>query len=358
MTIEAQYQQQLAAKKKRLTGMLQPFGAPELEVYESERSRYRLRAEFRIWHEGDDFFYAMFEPGDKRAPIRIEDSPMVAEPIRQLMMPLLEALKASPVLFRKLFQVDFLSSLSGEVLVTLLYHRPLDDDWQAQARELKQQFGINLIGRSRKTKIVMDRDYVVEELPVGGKTYRYQQIENSFTQPNGKVAIQMLEWARSATQEAGADLLELYCGNGNFSIALSDQFTKVLATEVAKSSVNSAQFNIAMNGIKNLNIVRLSSEEFTQAINKVREFRRLKGVELGDYHFSTVLVDPPRAGIDDDTLAMIKNFKYILYISCNPLTLCDNLKSLVKTHEVKRAALFDQFPYTEHMEAGVWLQQK
>ena len=48
----------------------------------------------------------------------------------------------------------------------------------------------------------------------------------------------------------------------------------------------------------------------------------------------------------------------ILYISCNPETLCRNLETLSQTHNVTRLALFDQFPYTHHMECGVLLTRK
>ncbi|MFX4400764.1 tRNA (uridine(54)-C5)-methyltransferase TrmA, partial [Acinetobacter baumannii] len=45
-------------------------------------------------------------------------------------------------------------------------------------------------------------------------------------------------------------------------------------------------------------------------------------------------------------------------ISCNPETLCQNLETLSQTHKVSRLALFDQFPYTHHMECGVLLTKK
>ena len=89
-----------------------------------------------------------------------------------------------------------------------------------------------------------------------------------------------------------------------------------------------------------------------------REFERLKGIDFTSKNFTTVLVDPPRAGLDPETLAMISQFEHIIYISCNPNTLVDNLSVLSKTHEVTRAALFDQFPFTTHMESGVFLQRK
>ncbi|MCV5991894.1 tRNA (uridine(54)-C5)-methyltransferase TrmA, partial [Escherichia coli] len=75
-------------------------------------------------------------------------------------------------------------------------------------------------------------------------------------------------------------------GNGNFSLALAQNFDRVLATELAKPSVESAQYNIAANKIDNVQIIRMSAEEFTEAMEGKREFRRLKdnGVDLKSYN--------------------------------------------------------------------------
>ncbi|QIA62201.1 tRNA (uridine(54)-C5)-methyltransferase TrmA [Vibrio astriarenae] len=358
------YQQQLADKVIRLTDMFSDFNAPELEVFESPEQHYRMRAEFRVWHEGEDIYYIMFNQ-ETREKYRVDQFPTASRLINDLMPLLMEAMKDNDTLRRKLFQVDFLSTLSGEILVSLLYHRQLDEAWIEEAKALKQRlndegFNLNLIGRARKMKIVLDQDYVVEKLSVNGDTYIYQQVENSFTQPNGKVAEKMLEWAVDCTQNSQGDLLELYCGNGNFSLALAQNFERVLATELAKPSVVSAQYNIAANKIDNVQIIRMSAEEFTEAMEGKREFRRLKdaGVDLKSYNCNTIFVDPPRAGMDDDTCRMVQGYDRILYISCNPETLKQNLEILGETHKITRFALFDQFPYTHHMEAGVMLERK
>ena len=47
-----------------------------------------------------------------------------------------------------------------------------------------------------------------------------------------------------------------------------------------------------------------------------------------------------------------------MYISCNPDTLQDNLGELCNSHDVKRFAVFDQFPYTDHIECGVLLERR
>ena len=79
---------------------------------------------------------------------------------------------------------------------------------------------------------------------------------------------------------------------------------------------------------------------------------------MKDYDFSTIFVDPPRAGVDDETLKLVSQFDNIIYISCNPETLRANLDTLCQTHTVERAALFDQFPFTHHIESGVYLKKK
>jgi tRNA (uracil-5-)-methyltransferase len=167
----------------------------------------------------------------------------------------------------------------------------------------------------------------------------------------------MLTWASDCLANSSDDLVELYCGNGNFTAVLAQHFDKVLATEISKVSVNSAHTNFAANKIDNVTIARLSSEEFTKALNKERAFRRLAEVNLDSFNFSTIFVDPPRAGLDSGTEKLVTEMDNILYISCNPQTLAENLKQITKTHRVVKAALFDQFPWTHHIESGVLLKR-
>jgi tRNA (uracil-5-)-methyltransferase len=99
----------------------------------------------------------------------------------------------------------------------------------------------------------------------------------------------MLTWAVEKSKNSGGDLVELYCGNGNFTLPLAQNFGRVLATEVATTSVNSALYNIKLNQVTNVAVARMSSEEFSQALNKVRAFYRLKDIDLDSYKFSNHL---------------------------------------------------------------------
>lgn len=353
-----QYPAQLAAKVARYRHDFAAFDLPEPEVFASEPLHYRLRAEFRLWHQGGAVHYAMFDPADPKTPVLLEDFPPAAEPIRMAMPRLRDALNASEVLRRKIFQVEFLATLSGELMITLVYHRPLDGDWEHAARALAGQLGAQVLGRSRGEKRVLDRDWLLERLEVDGRMLSYQQIEGSFTQPNGGINRQMLGWARRQAAGVGGDLLELYCGNGNFTIALAPLFDKVLATEVSKSSVRAAHYNLDANGVDNVAMVRMSSDEISDALSGGRSYRRMQAIDLERYRFTTLFVDPPRAGLDAATVALAAGFERILYISCNPDTLRDNVAALQASHRIAAAAAFDQFPYTHHLECGLLLVKR
>ena len=164
--------------------------------------------------------------------------------------------------------------------------------------------------------------------------------------------------AKQQDEGAKKDLVELYCGNGNFTIALAENFCRVLATEISRTSVASANVNLEANGVTNAQIGRMSAEEFAQALKGEKAGRRVAEMGLDDYDFSTVLVDPPRAGLDEQSCAQLSEYAQIVYISCNPATLADNLTILTNTHRIERFALFDQFPFTDHCECGVLLTRR
>jgi len=357
------YQHLLQEKVTAVQQLLVPFSPPDPQVFPSRPTGFRLRAEFRMWHEGNNIDYVMFRREDPKTPVVITDFSIATEGIQRLMPVLREKLQPNDVLRRKLFQVEFLASLSGEMIVTLIYHRKLDEGWETAAQALATELqgtapAVSIIGRSRKQKIVIGKDFVQEVLSIHGRDYHYRQYEQAFSQPNGLVNTRMIEWACDQACDLPGDLLELYCGNGNFTLPLSRQFGSVIATEVSKASIRAARFNLQDNDIDNVQLVRMSAEEVTQALNQERSFRRLNELPkpLDDYDLGTLFVDPPRSGLDEHTVAMARRFPTIIYISCNPHSLAENLHSLQQSHAIKHFALFDQFPYTDHMECGVLLQ--
>ncbi|KAK9808362.1 hypothetical protein WJX73_006750 [Symbiochloris irregularis] len=460
------YQAQLEAKEERVRKLFSDFELPQISSFASPTQHYRMRAEFSVWHQGEDCYYVMFdkaaaaaataraeaeeplapesddpaglahahqphvngkapelpaaggasppaaateadqngagsaEQGGKpssgsqeltksqrrkakkrKAPapegtskrplqrVRVDDFPVGSVLMNELMTAVMAFVKQHTTLRSKLFQVNLHTTLNGQALVSLLYHRKLDDAWKEDAVKLRQNLvnscpslkGLEpgLMGRSRGEKILMGEDFVTEKLTVeDGRSFTYRQPEGGFAQPNAVMCQHMLSWALDATSGLEDDLLELYCGNGNFTIPLASNFRKVVATELAKVSVAAAVANLEANAVSNVHMGRLSSEEFVQAWRGERVFARLQGLDLSEFKLRTLLVDPPRAGLDAVTVQLLAEFDNIVYVSCNPTTLHENLQRIRDTHEIKRFALFDQFPYTEHIECGVLLQRR
>lgn len=346
------YESQLSNKIKHALDMLDVDLVPT--IIKSPQTNYRNRAEFRIWHEGDRIDYAL-NSLNKKEIVKIDECLKVDKKIHSLMPVLLKSIANSNLLKTKLFAVEFLSSLE-EVLVTLIYHKKVDDMWLHEARGLALDLGINVVGRSRKVKLITKRDFVKESLCVNGKEYKFEVFEGAFSQPNRVVNEGMIGWVKENLDKTKCDLLELYCGHGNFTIPLSLEFRNVLATEISKTSIKSALRNCHLNGVENVTFLRMSAEDLVSAFKKEREFFRLRHLDLDSFDFSHVFVDPPRAGLDDMSLDFIKNFDNIIYISCSIESLKRDLLKLKKTHKIKKLGFFDQFPYTNHLESGVMLE--
>ena len=354
------YDEQLNFKLQREKERFSDFTTMDFDIIRSDKKAFRNRAEFRIWWDKDEngneiLSYAMND--FNKNILKIDSCQIVSPQIQEIMPKLLSLLMSDLTLSYKLFAVEFLGSTTNDMLVTLIYHKKLDDNWNKLAKTIEEKLNIKVMGRSRKQKIILSSESINETLTINNQNFKFAYQEGGFTQPNTNVNIQMIEWVLNNIETSSNDLCELYCGGGNFTIPLSTKFNKVLATEISKTSIKSALKNCELNNINKIGFIRMSAEEFVQGLQEVRTFNRLKNVNLKDYNFDTIFMDPPRSGLDDTTRALAKDFEQIIYISCNPETLHRDLKELTNTHEIVRFALFDQFAYTNHIESGIILNK-
>ena len=133
-----QYNRQLQNKINNLKTLFSDFVLPELKVYSSPVSHYRMRAEFRIWHNGEDLYHIMYDKKTNKR-VRIDSFPIATKLINQAMQAVLPLLQYNESLRHLLFQIDYFSTLSGQLLITFLYHKKIDENWIAQERLLKQK---------------------------------------------------------------------------------------------------------------------------------------------------------------------------------------------------------------------------
>lgn len=330
-----------------------------IEKFLSPPSGFRARAEFRLHTENDKIYLSMNSYG-KNNRVKISSCPILLPHLQNRLDQLLVIINTNPTIRHKLYGIKILGGLSNESVITLIYHKKLDENWQKTASQVAKELKCSIIGRSKGEKITLGKDFINEILPIGHQKISYIQEEGRFSQPNPYINIQMIEFVLSKLpMNIKGDLLEMYCGSGNFTIPLAKRFRKVFATEVVKSAISTLEQNIQNNQINNITCARLSGSETIQAISKERPFFRLREIDLEKFSFSHIFVDPPRSGIGDiKMLEFIQKFNSIIYISCNPLSLKEDLKILQKTHKIDDCAVFDQFPYTHHLECALLLSLK
>lgn len=148
------------------------------------------------------------------------------------------------------------------------------------------------------------------------------------------------EWAGRGERAA-----DLYCGCGGISLAVAGLFKEVTAVESVESAVSDARFNSRLNGIGNVEFVCSKVEDFLPGL-----------LERGPGP-STVILDPPRAGIHPKVLkglldfpARCREFESLIYVSCNPRAFSDDLKALAGYYKIDKIEAVDLFPHTDHFE--------
>lgn len=344
---------------------------PTAQIYPSKSANFRDRCEYDVFFNDDKSFdYIMYQKKDKeKQRIIINQNPQVSKHINLLMQDLKENLISYPQLCHKLFEIDFLANSTGNIIATLHYHKKLDENWLDEAIELKKKIlstnkyqSVDFVGRSRGIKFCTGSDYIFQAIDYQEKTLLLKQIEGTFTQPNNSTCRHMINFALSCLENHEQDdLIELYCGSGTFTLPMSFKCRKIFATELSRIPTANALDNLRTNNINNVAIARLSAQEVCEALNNKREFYRLKSqnINLKDYNFKTVFIDPPREGlVSDSAREFISGFDNIIYISCGLESLAEDLKYFSSSHDIKKLAFFDQFAYTKHLESGVFLQRK
>ena len=213
---------------------------------------------------------------------------------------------------------------------------------------------IQVILRSKK-KYFSTSNNLLEEIIESKKPYSLFQTDQTFFQPNRFMVPRMVDLV-SDMIEKPADLLELYCGCGTFTIALAGIFDNVFATENNRKSIECLDKAIEKNNLTNINYARLSCDEVMRAING-HIYTRLKGVNIQNYNFSHILVDPPRSGLTLDVIDLINNFDNVIYISCNIETFVRDIK-LLNRFKISKLEFFDQFVNTPHIELVSYITKK
>ena len=168
-------------------------------------------------------------------------------------------------------------------------------------------------------------------------------LANDFTQVNTEINRKMIgqamEWLSPAADD---NVLDLFCGLGNFTLPLAKRGAKVTGVEGDEGLVSRARANAETNGIENADFYTAN------LYADVEDFPWMKE------SYDAVLLDPPRSGAAEMVPLIVKlGAKRILYVSCYPGTLARDAGMLTQDHGYRlvKAGVMDMFPHTAHVES-------
>jgi 23S rRNA (uracil1939-C5)-methyltransferase len=285
---------------------------------------------------------------------------VLASPVGALIQPLAQLLGALEIR-QQVPQIEVAVAENAIALVLRVLRPPTEQDRDKlrdfaarQAVRLYLQTGgldsvAELTNESYVPLPALERTPLQYTLPAFDLTLEFTPTD--FVQVNGDLnralvsrAVELLRPAREST------VLDLYCGLGNFTLALARSAGRVVGVEGEAGLVERARQNAVRNGLDN---VAFHLGDLSKPTELPAAWLR------GPY--THVLLDPPRVGAAPDVLAAIARLapERVLYVSCHPGSLARDLGILVHEHGflLESAGVVDMFPHTAHVESLALLRR-
>lgn len=246
------------------------------------------------------------------------------------------------------------ASNTGELMVNLVTTTQIDFDLSEYTEILKSQtykgqlvsvlhtendsFSDAVV--PEKVNILYGRDYIIEEL----LDLKFKISPFSFFQTNSRGAESLYSIVRDFMGNGENKVVfDLYCGTGTIGQIAAHNAKKVIGLELIEEAVEAAKENAKLNGLDNCEFI---AGDVAETIKQVKVKPDI------------IILDPPRSGVSPKALDYVIKFnaKEIIYVSCNPKTMVDNLETLlVAGYKVEKSKVKDMFPNTPHAETCVKL---
>lgn len=246
---------------------------------------------------------------------------------------------------------------SHEIMVILVINGTKIPKEQELIEMLVKTFNVKTIVKNinkENTNVILGKENIV----IHGDGYIYDVLGDytfkispmSFYQVNPVQAEVLYNTALEMAEITKDDVVfDLYCGIGTIGIFASSFAKKVYGVEIVEQAIEDAKENAKINNIENI-------EFYAGDASKV--FSTL--MEKKNIYPDALIVDPPRKGLDSETITNILAVEpdKIIYISCNPATMTRDLKILEEKYNISNVKTVDMFPFTHHVECCCCLSLK
>ena len=339
---------QLRRKQQQLRDAFDRLGAVMparwLPAIASPPWGYRRRARLGVrFVRRKDRALVGFRERRSRLIAHIERCEVLAPPVDALIVPL-SALVTRLSIRERLPQIEVAVADNAVALVLRVLDPPSEADL-VSLREFERLYAVRFYlqtGGIDSTRVLSEPAprlcYALPEADI-----EIEFLPTDFIQVNAAVNRALVAASAQLLQlNAGSSLLDLYCGLGNFSLALARHALRVVGVEGDAGLVERARGNARRNGVVNAQFFRADLSADASAAPWVGR------------RYSHVLLDPPRAGAREQ-LPQIARLapERVLYVSCEPQTLARDVGLLVHQHgfELLAAGVVDMFPHTAHVES-------
>ena len=204
------------------------------------------------------------------------------------------------------------------------------------------KFKTNIDIYNGKLELIKGSKYLEIELD----KYKFYVTPFSFFQLNTAQANKLYQYIlKNVSFNKNETVLEAFSGIGTIATFISQLVKQVVAIESIKDSINDMKYSLDKNKITNVKPIVGDAFKVIETLNN---------------KFDKMIFDPPRGGLGKELCETIIKMKpkTIVYVSCNPLTLVDDLKILTKAYKIKTITPLDMFPQTSHVETITLLSLK
>ena len=363
---ELSYEDQLALKQKNLENLLEKFGKSEPILRMHNPTHYRNKVQMAYFNNERRVLYGTFMPGthtftpvkdcliaDRKAAKIFED---IAEIWNDLKLSVFQERSGNGFLRYVMvrhsektnqYMVVFVTGNAGFpkkdiVLKTLLDRNPYI---KTVVQSVNNRPGTSVI-LGKNTFALLGNGYIEDLLC----EKRFRISAASFYQVNARQTEVLYRTViETANLRKNETVIDAYCGTGTIGIIASGYVKQVIGVELNPAAVKDAEYNAKIN--------KASNVSFT--VNDAGKY--MESLAMEGKTADTVIMDPPRAGADERFLESLVLFapKKIVYVSCNPETLKDNLDYLTgEGYAVQKIQPVDMFPFTSHVESIALLCRK
>ena len=328
---------------------------------------YRNKMEFTFGdlEKGGELTLGMHMKGKSFGVLTVDNCMIVDEDFRKVLTVTVEYFRKQNLpYYRVMKREGYLRHLvvrkasnTGELMVNLVTTTQIDFDLSGYTELLKSQtykgklvsvlhtendsFSDAVV--PEKVNILYGRDYIIEEL----LDLKFKISPFSFFQTNSRGAESLYSIVRDFMGNGDNKVVfDLYCGTGTIGQIAAHNAKKVIGLELIEEAVEAAKENAKLNGLDNCEFI---AGDVAETIKKVKVKPDI------------IILDPPRSGVSPKALDYVIKFnaKEIIYVSCNPKTMVDNLETLlVAGYKVEKSKVKDMFPNTPHAETVVRLIKK